>query len=327
MSTDTGTGADTEATSSGARSPSSSINLESVRAIAKKDFQDSVRSWLIWVLSFSFFLLLVGITGTLAYFGEDIAAEGATTDMLIMYTSEITRVIIPLIALVLGWKAIAGERETGSIKILLSLPHSRKDVLLGKLIGRSAVLSLSLVVGFALAAVVVAALLGGFDIVDYAGLLVMSIVYGVAYTSIAVSLSSLFRSTTMAGTACFGVFLLFYGVWNALAGAFGQLAQEGVLFFDTVTYTFEINGEEVQGERLQDWVYFVLNLDPGEAYSRGLSLVTDTDAIQFQVELSEQMFGGELPFFLQDWFSFLILLFWVVVPVLIALYRFERVDL
>ncbi|MDQ2050393.1 ABC transporter permease [Natronolimnohabitans sp. A-GB9] len=324
MSTDTeaGTG-----TGSGTTTPSSSINVESVRAIAKKDFQDAVRSWVFWGLSIFFFVLLVGVTGTLSYFGEDIAAEGATTDMLVLFTSEITRLVIPLIALVLGWKAIAGERETGSIKILLSLPHSRKDVLLGKLLGRSAVLSVSLVVGFALAAVVVAALLGGFDVVDYVGLLAMSIVYGVAYTSIAVALSSLTRSTTIAGAAMVGVFVLFYVVWNALQQAFELLAQREILFFDTVTYTFELDGQEVQSERLQDWVYFILNVDPGEAYNRGLSLVTNTDAIEAQVQLNEQMFGGELPFFLQDWFSFLILLFWIVVPIAVALWRFDRVDL
>ncbi|MXV62644.1 ABC transporter permease subunit [Natronorubrum sp. JWXQ-INN-674] len=326
MSSETGFERDAESDSA-SPSPSSSVNLESVRAIAKKDFQDAIRSWLFWGLSFFFFLLLVGVTGTLAYFGEDIAAEGATTDMLVFFTSEITRVVIPLIALILGWKAIAGERETGSIKILLSLPHSRKDVLLGKLIGRSAVLSVSLIVGFGLAAVVVAALLGAFDIVDYIGLLGMSIIYGVAYTSIAVSLSSLTKSTTIAGAAMAGVFLVFYGVWNTLSTMFGLLAEREILFFDTVTYTGEFDGQEFQGERLQDWVYFILNIDPGEAYGSVLTLVTDVDAIELQVELNEQMFGGELPFFLQDWFSFLILLFWIVAPIAVALYRFDRVDL
>ncbi|WP_226039699.1 ABC transporter permease [Natrinema sp. DC36] len=324
MSTDTSTG--TGSVDSGG-STSSSINLESVRAVAKKDFQDAVRSWLFWGLSAFFFLLLVGITGSLAYFGEDLAAQGATTNMLVSLASEITRIVIPLIALVLGWKSIAGERESGSIKVMLSLPHSRKDVLLGKLIGRSAVLSLSLTVGFVLAAAVVAALLGGFDIVDYVGLLAMSIIYGVAYTSIAVSLSSLTRSTTIAGAAMFSIFLLFYVIWNSLSGVFGLLADREILFFDTVTYTTEFQGQEVQVERLPNWAYFIINLDPGEAFRRVLTLVTDVDSIQLQAQLSEEMFGGQLPFFLQDWFSFIILLAWIVVPLAIALWRFDRVDL
>lgn len=321
MSTETGTG--TESTTA----PSSSINPESVRAVAKKDFQDAVRSWVFWGLSVFFFVLLVGITGSLAYFGEDLAAEGATTDMLVTYTSQVTRVAIPLIALVLGWKSIAGERESGSIKILLSLPHSRKDVLLGKLIGRSAVLSLSLTVGYVLAAAVVAVLLGGFDVTDYVGLLAMSIIYGVAYTSIAVALSSVTRSTTIAGAAMGSVFLLFYAIWNALPTAFRMLADRDILFFETKSYTAEIQGQEVQVERSPDWFFFILNLDPGEAYGRVLTLVTDAESIQLQAEVTEEMFNGEMPFFLQDWFSFIILLLWIVVPIGIALWRFDRVDL
>jgi len=73
MSTDTSTG--TGSVDSGG-STSSSINLESVRAVAKKDFQDAVRSWLFWGLSAFFFALLVVVTGALSYFGEDIAAQG-----------------------------------------------------------------------------------------------------------------------------------------------------------------------------------------------------------------------------------------------------------
>ncbi|OLZ42526.1 ABC transporter [Natrinema saccharevitans] len=324
MSSETGTPGES-AGASGA--PTSSINPESVRAVAKKDFQDAVRSWLFWGLSVFFFTILVVVTGALSYFGDDIAAQGATTDMLVVFVSQITKVIVPLIALVLGWKSIAGERESGSIKVLLSLPHSRKDVLLGKLLGRSAVLSLSLTVGFVLAAAVVAALLGGFDIVDYAGLLAMSVIYGVAYMSIAVALSSLTRSTTVAGAAMAAVFLVFYGVWNGLERVFRLLGERDILFFDTVTYTVESGGRTFELTRPENWAYFVLNLDPGEAYNNGLTLLTDVEALEQQSAVSAEMFGGELPIFLQDWFSFLILLFWVVVPLAIALYRFDRVDI
>ncbi|MFC4439701.1 MULTISPECIES: ABC transporter permease [Natrialbaceae] len=321
MSSETGTGTGGSDRSSSA----SSIHLESVRAVAKKDFQDSVRSWMFWGLSIFFFTLLVALTGVVSYFGEDLAAQGVTTEVLVVFVSEITRLILPLISLILGWKAIAGERESGSIKILLSLPHSRKDVLLGKLIGRSAVLSLSLVVGFVLAAIIVAALLGSFDIADYLGLLAMSILYGVAYTSIAVSLSSLTRSTTIAGAAMVGVFVLFYIVWNAIMSALRLLMDRG--YISGETYTMTLNGETFEPERLPDWAFFIESIDPGYAYNNALSIVTGAAESDLDVQLEEVMFGGDIPFYLQDWFAFLILLFWIVAPIAVALYRFDRVDL
>ena len=324
MSTDTATG------SSGTTSPSSSINLESVRAVARKDFQDAVRSWMFWGLSLFFFVLLVAVTGTISYFGEDIAAEGATTEALVLFVSQITRLVIPLIALILGWKAIAGERETGSIKILLSLPHSRKDVLLGKLLGRSAVLSVSLVVGFALAAIIVAALLGSFDIVDYVSLLVMAIIYGLAYTSIAVALSSITRSTTIAGAAMFGVFILFYIVWNALQTVFQVLMNRGTI--DGVSYTQEIaepdgTAQQMTMDRLPDWALFIDMIDPGNAFQNAITVLSSTGGSELGTSYPDAWFANGVPFYLENWFSFVILLLWIVVPMAIALYRFDRVDL
>lgn len=329
MSADTAETGSASGTATGSRGgTSSSISLESVAAIAKKDFRDAVRSWLFWGLSAVFFAIPVALALGIVFFGSDVSpTQEATTEGLVILISQATRLLIPLIALVLGWKAIAGERESGSIKILLSLPHSRKDVILGKLLGRSAVLSLSLVLGFALGGIAVALVLGTFSLTEYVGLLVVSILYGVAYTSIAVSLSSLTRSSTVAGGAMFGVFVLFYVIWNLLPNFFAILGNQGVPFLEPVSYTAEIQGQEVEAQRFPEWVYFVLNLDPGEAYNRSLTLVTDSEFFQLLADLDAVAFGGELPFFLQDWFGVVVLLFWIVVPTVIALYRFDRVDL
>lgn len=304
----------------------SAVNVESVRAIARKDFQDAVRSWLFLGLSVFFFTLLAVITGAIWYFaGDPILAEELTTEVLVEIVSEVTRVVIPVIALILGWKSIAGERESGSIKVLLSLPHSRTDVVLGKLIGRSLVLSLALVVGFALAAVVVAAFMGAFGILDYLGLLAMSILYGIAYVSIAVAVSSVARSTTVAGAGIFAVFLLFYVIWNAMIQAI-----QALIFFDYlegVEYTIEVNGQEQVLERLPGWAYFLDVLDPGNAYANALSLVTSAAEIEGVTEVQEEMFGGSVPFFLEDWFALVVLLFWMLAPMAFAVWRFNRVDL
>ncbi len=302
------------------------IHATSVIAIARKDFQDAVRSWLFWGLSMFFFTVLAVVTAIIWYFaGEPIIAGEATTEVLVSLVSEITRLIIPVIALILGWKAIAGERETGSIKVLLALPHSRADVIVGKLLGRSAVLSLSLVVGFALGAVVVAAFMGRFGIVDYVGLLVMSIIYGIAYVSIAVAISAISRSTTVAGAGVFGVFVLFYVVWNALIQMIEMLVVLGHI--DGVSYTIDANGDELTGTRMPGWAYFLERIDPGEAYAHGLTVATSAAEIPMLTAQYEAMFDGSIPFYLQDWFGFAILLFWIIAPLALAIYYFERIDL
>lgn len=303
----------------------STIHPASVRTIAKKDFLDAVRSWVFWLLSAFFFALLA--IGAIAfwYLAQEGVVPEASTELLLTNVTQVTRLVIPVIALLLGWKAIAGEREAGSMKVLLSLPHSRSDVVLGKLLGRSAVLSLSLGVGFALAAVVVATLMGGFAVGDYLGVLAMSIVYGVAYVSIAVAISTLTKSTSVAATGIFGVFVLFYLVWNVLFSIISMLVE--LDYIAGVTWdTVDINGAYPL-ERPPDWAYLIDLIDPGTAYSTTLSLVTRSVEIGFGPGDQEQLFPDGVPFYLQDWFGLIVLIAWILVPLAIAFYRFDRVDL
>ncbi|WP_226483139.1 ABC transporter permease [Natrinema amylolyticum] len=319
MSSETGTGTETTAASGSA---SSSINLESVRAVAKKDFQDSVRSWLFWGLSVFFFTLMAALAGFLAW----AEFEQLTTLSFISLISEVCRLVIPLIALILGWKSIAGERETGSIKVLLSLPHSRKDVLVGKLLGRTAVLSLSLGIGFLIGMFAVAVAVTEFSFPAYIAFLAMTIVYGLAYMAIAVSLSSVTRSTTMAGAAMFGVFVLFYIVWNSIRRGLTILMNrghiEGVSYMGT-----SFTGQEVEMTRLPNWALFIDMIDPGNAYQNTITLFSGLSGENIGTTFNEAAFPDGLPFYLQDWFSLVILLFWIVVPMAVALYQFDRVDI
>lgn len=296
----------------------STVEPDSVRAIAKKDFQDAVRSYLFWGLSAFFFLLMA-----VAAYATSWAFDGnITTQDFVFFLSQVTKVVIPLIALLLGWKAIAGERETGSIKVLLSLPHSRYDVILGKLLGRTGVLSVSLLIGFAIAGVVVAVTLNSFSIGEYVGFLAMTVLYALAYVSITVALSSIARSTTIAAALVFGVFVLFYIVWNTI-----QIGLQTLMQFDYIEgQTVSIDGGG-QFERLPDWALFIDTLDPGSAYQNALTVASTADDSSIGTQFQSAMFPDGIPFYLQDWFSFVILLFWIVVPLFIALWRFDRVDL
>ncbi|EMA37862.1 ABC transporter permease [Halobiforma nitratireducens] len=331
MSADTTPGDGSDPTATSARAAPSgdigTVSFQSVRAVAKKDFQDSIRSWLFLFLSVFFFSILVFPTVLLWYLGGDAPTAEATTAGLVGTVHEVTRLVIPVIALVLGWKAIAGERETGSLKVLLSLPHSRTDVLLGKFVGRSAVLSLSLFVGFFLAAFVVAILFGGFDLADYVGLFAVSVLYGLAYTSIAIGLSSLTRSTTIAGALAFGVFVLFYVVWETMLVAVDTLVQ--LDYLPGVEYTVTgPGGDQIALERPHDIAFLFHSFDPGVAYRSVLSFVTSVaEQDPGVVQSMEEAFGGSVPLFLQDWFAIVVLLFWIVVPLAVAIYWFQWVDL
>ena len=62
--------------------------------------------------------------------------------------------LVPLIALILGYDAIVGEREEGSLDLLLSMPLTRIELLLGKFVGLACALAFSTLAGFGLAGIV-----------------------------------------------------------------------------------------------------------------------------------------------------------------------------
>jgi Cu-processing system permease protein len=130
--------------------------------------------------------------------------------------------LIPLIALLLGFDAIVGERERGSLDLLLSLPITRLELLLGKYLGLAAALALSTLAGFGLVAVLLYQQFSWAGLYHYGGFMLSSVLLGLAFLSLAVLLSVLARDRTRAsGLAIATVVLLCAGVRPAAAGRAG----------------------------------------------------------------------------------------------------------
>ncbi len=60
--------------------------------------------------------------------------------------------LIPLLALLMSFDAIAGETERGTLSLLLAYPIARWEILLGKLVAHLAILTLAVLLGHGLAA-------------------------------------------------------------------------------------------------------------------------------------------------------------------------------
>lgn len=60
--------------------------------------------------------------------------------------------LVPLVALLMSFDAIAGEVERGTLPLLLTYPVSRAEILLGKLVAHLAILTLAVAVGYGIAA-------------------------------------------------------------------------------------------------------------------------------------------------------------------------------
>ncbi|MDP2263116.1 MAG: ABC transporter permease subunit [Hydrogenophaga sp.] len=204
-----------------------SLQWRQVQAVAAKEFRDRLRNrWVLAVaLVFTVFSLLI------TYFGS--AAQGQigprSIELTIASLVSLVIYLIPLIALLLGFDAIVGERERGSLDLLLALPITRLELLLGKYLGLAGALTLSTVAGFALVAVLLFQRFSWGGLYHYGGFVISSVLLGLAFLSLAVLLSVLARDRTRASGLAIALWfamvlvfdLLLLGLLVATGGQFG----------------------------------------------------------------------------------------------------------
>lgn len=261
--------------------------------VARKDFADAVRSKLFWGLS--------GVILVLAYLGMYIpyAVDGsnATASDGIGVLSGVVGFLIPIVALVAGYMSIVGERQTGSIRMVLSLPLKRWEVLVGKLVGRGAVVVLAVLLGFALAVPFVFVVYGDLPVREYAEFVTGVSLIGVTFVAIAVGVSGSVSTRGKALAGVVGVYALFEFFWDTVPLALYYL----------------LNGELPSGD-VPTWFEATAGASP----------------IQAALRTSEALFDGIStgePLVLQEWFGGVLLALWMLVPLAIGYLRFEAADI
>lgn len=275
--------------------------------IARKDFQDAVRS-----------LLLVGLTGLLILLVAGLALipwlladDAPGYEQALGFVFSPISFLVPIIGLIVGYRAIVGERESGAIRFLLGLPNTRLDVIVGKTVGRAAVVAVPIVLGFLAGAIVVFALYEGFSIVDYLGLFVFSVLLGLIYVALAVGVSASVSSRAKAVGGAVGVYVLLDVIWSNIPAVIYFALERSLPDFTA----------------LPAWYVFLERLGPSQSLN---AVVADTVGFVGAGEVDMTTGGriaGEVPFYLGTWVSALLVLFWILAPLALGYHRFSRATL
>ncbi|PSQ01754.1 ABC-2 type transporter [Halobacteriales archaeon QS_4_69_31] len=290
----------------------------SALSVARKDFRGARRSRLLWAAA-----VVLGLIAAFAAYVSGTSGQSADlVRRLFRLLTLVLAVLLPVVALVASYLAIAGEREGGGIKFMLSLPNTRRDVFVGKLASRLGIVAGGIVFMYVAAASVALTRHGAFPAGVVFGTLVLSLVYGGTFVSIAVSLSAAAASRS-----------------RAIAGAFGSY------FVLVILYIFPV----VQIPTMVRWVHTtLLGADPNPdlynavrytspflAYRKSINLVMPADlrqtvfrsSLPADTSLDTGQVNAALPVYLSDEFSLVVFAFWVVVPLTAGYLVFERSDL
>jgi ABC-2 type transport system permease protein len=264
----------------------------STLAVAKKDFQDGIRSRALLVLVCLFTEFIAVLTYYFLEYGATASGRSEAAAVINSLVNPVS-IFLPLVGTLLGYKAIVGERESGSLRFLLGLPHTRRDVVLGKLIGRAGTVALTILIGGLVAGIIIAARTGTVPSADYALFTGKMVVLGIVFVAIAIAFSAATRSATVATWGAVGLTILFTFLWD------------GVLLFVKPFLVTDFN------DAPPEWFALIKRLSPRNAL----------DAVALGGT------SGPVPFYLEPWFGVVIVGGWLVVPLGLACLRFQRGDL
>lgn len=174
-------------------------------SVARKEFIDHLRNgWIIAVgIAFAIFALLITLVGFGFAGAVGVGQEQATLFSLI----NLAIYLVPLLGLLLGYDAIAGEQDRGTLDLLRSYPFKTSLLLYGKSLGLFVVLAVTLVVGFSMPAAV--SIYSGHAVLSWTVLLITSVWIGVVFISISAMFSVFILDRGKLIAIAIGIWLLF----------------------------------------------------------------------------------------------------------------------
>jgi Cu-processing system permease protein len=204
--------------------------ITSILTLANYELRSSLRNRWFMLYALIFAVLAVALS-SLSLSGAGMfgfAGFGRTAASLI----NLVLLIVPLMGLTIGAQSLAAEREQGTLAYLLAQPIGRAEVLIGKLLGLGAALLAALLLGFGLAAALIAWQGGLVEAGRYGLLVALSLLLALVSLSLGIAISAWSRSSSLAtGLALFvWLALVFLGDLGLMGTAIVMKLDIGVLF-------------------------------------------------------------------------------------------------
>lgn len=275
--------------------------MNAVLALALEEFREGLRNrWVVGAI-----ILFATLSLSLAFLGSTPVGELKVSRLAVTVVSlaSLSVYLVPLIALALSFDTLVGERERGTLLLLLTYPVARWQVVIGKYLGQVLILGLAIALGYGCAGLVLALVddetAGGWR--AYGAMMASSWLLGCVFAALGCLISALVRQrATAMGLAI--------GLWLAMVLVY-DLAVLGLLMADTE-------------QRLSAPMFSALmTLNPADAYRvfnlttlDGSALVSGVGTLGAQSSPSAGLLLGSL-------------VIWTILPLLAALFVFRRQEL
>lgn len=183
--------------------------MSAVVTLAGRELKDGLRNR--WIVALTALLAVLALT--LAFLGSaPVGTTGAAPlEVTVVSLASLTIFLVPLVALLLAFDAVVGEREKGTLLLLLAYPVSRTQIVLGKFTGHVLILLVATVIGYGIAGAAVAWREGGAEtsaILAFASLVGSSVLLGAAFAAVGLLVSVVVRARGTAAALAVAIWLL-----------------------------------------------------------------------------------------------------------------------
>jgi ABC-type transport system involved in multi-copper enzyme maturation permease subunit len=267
-----------------------------IGTIAGKEIRDALHSRWFWLWTIAF-TALASFMAAVALPGSQVAGFGSfgrTAASLVA----LAQIIVPLMGLTLGAYSIAGQKENGALRFLLSHPISRTEAFWGTYLGLAVSLAATVFGGFGVAGIITVIQGGGANAGSFIRIAILSWLLAISMLGLGMLIST-FASR---GSAALGM-AIFAWLGLAFIGDLGVMGTSVATSLPTWSLLLTAVVNPTEAFRLASLTAFSGSLDvlgPAGQYA------VDT-------------FGDNL-----GWMLFVVMAAWAVVPTVLAWWRFDR---
>jgi len=277
------------------------LNFNNVKTIAKKEFMDNLRSK--WIMTLTIIFILLTLVMSFVQGGGGLSSMEVT----VVGIMAIASMLVPIIAIMLGYNTITGESESGSLLVVLSNPITRFEVLMGKFVGLGSVLSTSILLGFGIAGIVIMAE-DSSNVAGYMIFMILTIMLGLMFLSLSICFSALLKRTVMSLGAGIGLFFWGMIIGTVLMGVYLATTPNSDLM--------------TMANNMPDWMMTsMMILSPMDMYQ------TSTMLGFSMTSLSTGGFSVTLPSYITLPRLLVIYAVWIIVPMIVGYFFFNKRDI
>jgi len=275
--------------------------MRAVAIIAGKEIRDGLRNR--WVAAT--ILLLTTVSLSLYFLGSAPTGsiKAGSLDVTVVSLTSLSVYLIPLIALMISFDALVGEFERGTMLLLLTYPLARWQVVAGKFVGHMTILLSAILIGYGGTALVISLATGSSteNWQAYVTMMVSSWMLGGVFIAVGYLVSSLVSERATAVGAATGVWLV------------------AVVLYDLVLMSMLLADEQ---QRIGQVLFStLLAVNPTDAYR--IFNLTGYDSVSQAAGMAD--IGAKAN--LSPLLLLTVMGAWILLPLIITVFRFRRREL